>query len=166
MPIASNSQLSSGISYTMWLSLFAHQRTNDHTLYSLHVCTAKEDRDAGGMESRPAQPWDALRGALTDAGIESRVVAELKTWLDKDPLMPCKSKSQRNKSIAWGFRPREHSSPFIAIAPLLPVTERYLVPLFRKSGERMGTSISCPPLFYFAIDSMLWMAYTLAAPQG
>ena len=72
----------------MWLSLFAHQQTNNNTLYSLHVCTAKEDRDAGGMESRPAQPWDELRGALTDAGIESRVVTELKTWLDKDPLMP------------------------------------------------------------------------------
>jgi hypothetical protein len=72
----------------MWLSLFAHQRTNNNTLYSLHVCTAKEDRDAGGMESRPAQPWDALRGSLMDAGIESRVVAELKTWLDKDPLAP------------------------------------------------------------------------------
>jgi hypothetical protein len=72
----------------MWLSLFAHQQTNNNTLYSLHICTAKEDRDAGGMESRPAQAWDSLRGSLMDAGIESRVVAELKTWLDKDPLTP------------------------------------------------------------------------------
>jgi hypothetical protein len=71
----------------MWLSLFAHQQTNN-TLYSLHICTAKEDRDAGGMESSPAQSWDSLRGSLMDAGIESRVVAELKTWLDKDPLTP------------------------------------------------------------------------------
>jgi hypothetical protein len=72
----------------MWLSLFAHQRMNSHTLYSLHVCTAKEDRDAGGMESRPAESWDDLRGSLIDAGIESRVIGELKIWLDRDPLTP------------------------------------------------------------------------------
>jgi hypothetical protein len=72
----------------MWLSLFAHPQSGDITLYSAHICAAKEDRDTGGMESRPAQPWDQLQAALLAAEIETKVISELKTWLDKDSLNP------------------------------------------------------------------------------
>jgi hypothetical protein len=71
----------------MWLNLFAHN-TENVTLYSAHVCAAQEDRDAGGMQSRAPEPWSRLREALANAGIEERVLAELKTWLDQDPLRP------------------------------------------------------------------------------
>jgi hypothetical protein len=70
----------------MWLNLFAHN-TENVTLYSAHACAA-EDRDAGGMQSRAPEPWGRLRDALANAGIEERVLAELKTWLDQDPLRP------------------------------------------------------------------------------
>ena len=70
----------------MWLNLFAHN-TENVTLYSAHVC-AREDRDTGGMQSRAPEPWGRLREALANAGIEERVLAELKTWLDQDPLRP------------------------------------------------------------------------------
>ena len=72
----------------MWLSLFAHQQNGNGTLYSAHTCALKEERDSGGMESRPPQPWRELRTALLEAGIEERVVDELKSWLDNDPLNP------------------------------------------------------------------------------
>jgi hypothetical protein len=72
----------------MWLSLFAHQQSDNITLYSAHICAAKDDRDSGGMESRPPQSWEQLRAALLAAEIESEVISELKTWLDKDPLNP------------------------------------------------------------------------------
>ncbi len=71
----------------MWLNLFAHN-TENVTLYSAHVCATQEDRDAGGMQSRAPEPWGRLRDALANAGIEERVLAELKTWLDQDPLRP------------------------------------------------------------------------------
>lgn len=72
----------------MWLNLFAHKQSENVTLYSAHVCAAKEDRDAGGMQSRKPEPWKELRAALLDAGLENRVISELKTWLDQDPLRP------------------------------------------------------------------------------
>lgn len=72
----------------MWLNLFAHQNNGDEILYSAHVCAAKEDRDAGGLQSRPPQSWNEMHNALLSAGIESKVIAELKTWLDQDPLRP------------------------------------------------------------------------------
>lgn len=72
----------------MWLNLFAHEQTDDITLYSAHVCAAKEDRDAGGMQSRPPEPWPHLRSALRKAGLEDQVITELKNWLDHDPLRP------------------------------------------------------------------------------
>lgn len=72
----------------MWLNLFAHKQSENVTLYSAHVCAAKQDRDAGGMQSRKPEPWNELRAALLDAGLENRVISELKTWLDQDPLRP------------------------------------------------------------------------------
>lgn len=72
----------------MWLNLFAHQQTNDITLYSAHICAAQEDRDAGGMQSRPPEPWQHLRSAMLNAGIEDEVIVQLKKWLDHDPLRP------------------------------------------------------------------------------
>lgn len=72
----------------MWLNLFAHQQDGNETLYSAHVCAAKENPDSGGMQSRPPERWKNLREALLAAGIEPRVIAELKLWLDQDPLRP------------------------------------------------------------------------------
>lgn len=72
----------------MWLNLFAHQQDGNETLYSAHVCAAKENPDSGGMQSRPPERWNTLRDALVSAGLEGRVIAELKAWLDQDPLRP------------------------------------------------------------------------------
>jgi hypothetical protein len=72
----------------MWLNLFAHQQNGNETLYSAHVCSAKENPDSGGMQSRPPETWKNLRNALLSAGIEPRVTTELKLWLDQDPLRP------------------------------------------------------------------------------
>lgn len=72
----------------MWLNLFAHTQPDNITLYSAHVCAAKEDRDTGGMQSRPPEPWPRLRSALLEVGLEEDVISELKNWLDHDPLRP------------------------------------------------------------------------------
>ena len=72
----------------MWLNLFAHPRNGDITLYSAHACAAKEDKDAGGLQSRPPEPWPVLYKALLSAGLEEPVIGELKQWLDQDPVRP------------------------------------------------------------------------------
>lgn len=72
----------------MWLNLFAHQQNGGITLYSAHVCTAKEDLDTGGMQSRPPEPWQQLRTAMLNAGIEEPVITQVKNWLDHDPIRP------------------------------------------------------------------------------
>jgi phage-related baseplate assembly protein len=72
----------------MWLNLFAHVHPGVEPLYSAHACAAKDEKDVGGMQSRPPESWHSLYSALQQAGIEAQVINELKQWLDKDPVRP------------------------------------------------------------------------------
>ncbi len=87
----------------MWLNLFAHQRNGDITLYSAHACAAKEDKDAGGLQSRPPEPWPKLYNALRGAGLEEAVIGELKQWLDQDPVRPVQVEITEHQASLLGI---------------------------------------------------------------